>query len=905
MSTLSRVIFDIDTTAPTIPLGVAALALSSTSIRTTWNASTDAGGSGLAGYRVYRSLTLAGTYSLISPDLSTASLSYDDLTLSPSQQRFYKVSAFDGNGNASALSAAVNATTQAGAVITGLRFNPGWYVGLQQNSAGTGTRDSAALRAVDTTKINEIRGQSGLQGVNKKAFWRYFEGPTEGDYTRAYDLIDYYLAALTSGASPPKRLIISIWPVVFSDTTSNIFPEYFTASDYAQTSIGWMAKIWETTIMSRLIALNKAITDRYASNQYFEMITTTETAIDFNVTPSGYSLTKWLTELKRLATDFRANAPTVQLNMGVNYLGNNAQMYDLLRHCRTLQVCCGGPDTWGPQWIANGHRGLQGDMLHKGVLWPDAPAVTLEDMRDTMFWKNEVQNPEIGGYMTDEDSNRGPFTMAELFDTINNVNRANYAVVEYNTTYGGAAQNWSTGQLPFMQSTPLTHLTNPYTETFDLYVSPTGNVANSGTLNSPLPFSALTGNIAGKRVGLLNGTYVITGNGQVIVNIANAAGATIKAVNARQAVITSNNGGVYPQFAPGCPALIVINSNNVTLDGLRITDLSGHAIAIQAAANTTIRNCEISNIRTSRNTGQADTNCGGVYFLSVANVKDGVLIENCLFKDIYNDGGSGTSAVLGNTSNGVGDLFGARNVTVRKNTFVNLGTPAYWKQQTGNITFENNFCYNVGTGLQSFSTTGIGNPSFNRAKGNIFVCNSMGGAGSSNNNGIASSTLEHEFNTIIMKPIGGQTMGADFGWFTIHGSGSNPQGMRLSNNIIYLDASLGAGPGIVRVYTRDWSGQALNVSLLTKLVGGNMDNNVWNRYDITDGPGGTRTTSIATFRTLSGKEANSIVAAPDLVNINGNTVADFAPNSTSPAISRSAGHTFYGTSWGADFAQTG
>lgn len=111
MSTLSRVIFDPDTTAPTAPLSVTATALSATSIRTSWAASTDTGGSGLAGYRVLRAPAAGGPYAQIGSDLSVASLSYDDTTVSPNTTYHYRIRAFDGAGNESALSATASATT--------------------------------------------------------------------------------------------------------------------------------------------------------------------------------------------------------------------------------------------------------------------------------------------------------------------------------------------------------------------------------------------------------------------------------------------------------------------------------------------------------------------------------------------------------------------------------------------------------------------------------------------------------------------------------------------------------------------------------------------------------------------------------------------------------------------------
>lgn len=113
MSTLSRVVYSPDTTPPTTPTSVTATALSQTAIRVTWAASTDTGGSGLAGYRVYRSTTSTGTYSQIGSDLTTSSLSYDDTGLSAGATWFYRVISFDGNANVSSQSSTASATTTA------------------------------------------------------------------------------------------------------------------------------------------------------------------------------------------------------------------------------------------------------------------------------------------------------------------------------------------------------------------------------------------------------------------------------------------------------------------------------------------------------------------------------------------------------------------------------------------------------------------------------------------------------------------------------------------------------------------------------------------------------------------------------------------------------------------------
>jgi fibronectin type 3 domain-containing protein len=93
-----------DTTAPSTPAGLAANAVNSNQVNLSWSASTDSGGSGLAGYNIYRN----GSKINSSP---VASTSYGDGTVSVSTAYSYTVEAVDGAGNVSAKSSAVSATT--------------------------------------------------------------------------------------------------------------------------------------------------------------------------------------------------------------------------------------------------------------------------------------------------------------------------------------------------------------------------------------------------------------------------------------------------------------------------------------------------------------------------------------------------------------------------------------------------------------------------------------------------------------------------------------------------------------------------------------------------------------------------------------------------------------------------
>jgi chitodextrinase len=78
-----------DTSAPSVPGGVSATALSSSSIRIDWSASTDTGGAGLAGYRVFRngSTTVLATV--------TSGTTYTDTGLTAATNYSYQLRAFD------------------------------------------------------------------------------------------------------------------------------------------------------------------------------------------------------------------------------------------------------------------------------------------------------------------------------------------------------------------------------------------------------------------------------------------------------------------------------------------------------------------------------------------------------------------------------------------------------------------------------------------------------------------------------------------------------------------------------------------------------------------------------------------------------------------------------------------
>jgi fibronectin type 3 domain-containing protein len=95
-----------DTTPPSVPAGLSATVASCSRIDVAWAASTDTGGSGLRGYRVFRN----GTFQR---EVLAPSTGFADTGLGASTAYSYAVSAIDGAGNQSALSPALGRSTPA------------------------------------------------------------------------------------------------------------------------------------------------------------------------------------------------------------------------------------------------------------------------------------------------------------------------------------------------------------------------------------------------------------------------------------------------------------------------------------------------------------------------------------------------------------------------------------------------------------------------------------------------------------------------------------------------------------------------------------------------------------------------------------------------------------------------
>ncbi|WP_421735160.1 glycoside hydrolase family 48 protein [Cellulomonas sp.] len=129
----------VDTIAPSVPAGLVATTVTETSVALTWTASTDTGGSGLAGYDVYRGTTKVGTP-------TTASYTDSGLTAATAYQ--YTVRARDNAGNVSAASSALSVTTKSPTTTSSCK------VAYTASSWNTGFTASVKVTNTGTTALN-------------------------------------------------------------------------------------------------------------------------------------------------------------------------------------------------------------------------------------------------------------------------------------------------------------------------------------------------------------------------------------------------------------------------------------------------------------------------------------------------------------------------------------------------------------------------------------------------------------------------------------------------------------------------------------------------------------------------------------------------------------------------------
>jgi hypothetical protein len=308
---------------------------------------------------------------------------------------------------------------------SGIKWHPGHYMML---------RGSHKNIPAELATISAIKSEPTIKGVLVDFKWPVLE-PNKGAYD--FSMIDQYLNQMKS-LNAGKHFIIRVENRGFGGTTGIVTPGYLRSDPVylggqVVMASGVVARIWDAPVMDRLIALHRALAAKYDSDPAVEGISTSETAIGWsaaNPAPSTYSATALLTQLQRLVSSQRDSWSRSNVFCETNYLGSDAQMEALVKSCGDEKAFIGGPD------VVPG-RNLQADNVLRG----DIGSV---DYRGVIAIKAEVQSSSLGVRWT--------LLPADLYTQAVTINKANYMFWDRNTTYGGPAQKWDTGELPFIRS---------------------------------------------------------------------------------------------------------------------------------------------------------------------------------------------------------------------------------------------------------------------------------------------------------------------------------------------------------------------------------------------------------------------------------------------------------------------
>jgi uncharacterized repeat protein (TIGR02543 family) len=260
---------------PSTPTGVTAAALSSSSIQVSWN-----GASGATGYRVYRSNSPSGSYSMV--EAGTSSAYYTDTGLSPNTTYYYKVSAYNSAGE-SAQSSSASATTLSGQ-------------GGSAPSTPTGVTATALSSSSIQLSWNPVSGATGYIISYTDDFGMHQSEETTGtSYTHTgLSPNTTYLYAIyaynSAGESTPATVSATTDPAGPGPGATSDTAIVLTSSDSAWTSGELNAaspEMWYTfSVPNNNVTYYLLGRDMYANNDYY----TYTSDVSFEIYDTGLNL---------------------------------------------------------------------------------------------------------------------------------------------------------------------------------------------------------------------------------------------------------------------------------------------------------------------------------------------------------------------------------------------------------------------------------------------------------------------------------------------------------------------------------------------------------------------------------------------------------------------------------------
>jgi outer membrane protein assembly factor BamB/chitodextrinase len=209
-----------DTTAPTVPTGLIASAVSSSQINLSWTASTDA--VGVAGYNIYRGSTLVGT---------SSGTTYSDTGLSASTAYTYKVAAFDAAGNTSTQSSSANATTLA---PTGDTTAPTIPTGLTASAVSSSQINLSWTASTDAVGVTGYKIYRGATQIATSAGTSYSDPGLTASTAYSYKVAAYDAAGNNSAQSSAANA--TTLPAAGGDSDGDGLPDSWEVTHFGSTS---------------------------------------------------------------------------------------------------------------------------------------------------------------------------------------------------------------------------------------------------------------------------------------------------------------------------------------------------------------------------------------------------------------------------------------------------------------------------------------------------------------------------------------------------------------------------------------------------------------------------------------------------------------------------------------------
>ncbi len=286
-------------------------------------------------------------------------------------------------------------------------------------------------------------------------------------------------------------------------------------------------------------------------------------------------------------------------------------------------------------------------------------------------------------------------------------------------------------------------------ESFDYYISTTGSDSNDGSEGSPWAITALmskSAEIAGKRVGLKDGTYTVPNgyddnwgggpknHGQRITAAGSSGARTvIEAVNTGGAIL---NPGAGVDFS-----IITIDADYVTMKWLVFDEFDSAQIRLWAD-NVRIDTCDFRAITND----VSNDNLGHIYFEAAGQttVKN-PYITNCRFRGVYNDTGpsSGSNAIA---------IFGfsVEGMVIEYCTFTNCYAPAVAKHDWLDYTIRYCHGYDISNGIMYVATNTAGRSYRPQIHNNLFICDFHGSYNYQDDGSHEAASFDGYNNTLIM-----------------------------------------------------------------------------------------------------------------------------------------------------------